>query len=190
MHRTAEAIPTDDDLVRRSRGGDRSAFDMIVTRYRREVYRIARRLTGDHGEADDLAQETFCRAWQAIPGFRGDASCRTWLMRIVTNLSLNVIQSARVARREAHTPEALAERGHGAIRPVGADRMIERERNERLREAIDTLPPKQKATLILRTFEGMRYAEIARVLECSPGTAKANFFHAVSALRRIFRGAS
>ncbi len=189
MQRTAEALPSDEDLVRRARDGDRAAFDLIVTRYRKEIYRIARRITGDHGEADDLAQETFCRAWQALPGFRGEASCRTWLCRIVTNLSINLIQSARVARREEKPPEALAERGHGATRPVGVDRMIENERNARLREAIEGLPPKQRLTLVLRAFEGMRYAEIARVLECSPRTAKANFFHAITALSRSF-GAS
>jgi len=190
MQSTAEAVPTDDELVALSRSGKREAFDLLVRRYRKEIYRVARRITGDHGEADDLAQETFCRAWQSLATFRGDASCRTWLYRIATNLSLNVVQSARVSRREERTPEMLAEAGVGASPAAGVERLMTMERNQRLTRAIEGLPPRQKATLILRAFEAMPYSEIARVMECSPGTAKANFFHAVSALKKNMRGSS
>lgn len=179
-------MATDEDLVTRSRGGDREAFDDLVRRYRKQIYRIAYRITGDHTEADDLAQETFCRAFAALETFRGDASVKTWLFRIVSNLSLNVVRSARVVRHEDISPETLAERGEATTVqiPVALDRLLDHERSCRLNRAIELLPVKQKMTLILRVFEGLPYREIAQIMECSPGTSKANFFHAVSSLRR------
>jgi RNA polymerase sigma-70 factor, ECF subfamily len=190
MEPKASATPTDTELVGRARGGDASAFDELVLRYQKEIYRIAWRLTGSHAEADDLAQETFCRAWTGLEGFRGESSFRTWLHRIVSNLSLNVVQSARVARREAVTVEELALAGNAAlVQPAqGAAALVEREQRDRLREAMRALPPRQRLTLTLRVFEQMPYKEIARATGCTIGTAKANMFHAVAALRRAMEG--
>ena len=186
MDRKPEDLPTDDELVRRFRQGDQGAFDLLVLRYRKDIYRIAYRITGNHGEADDLAQETFCRAWLALHEFRGDSTLRTWLCRIVSNLSLNVVQSARVTRRVPEAIEVLEQAGDSARRQpaVGLDDLVRRERNERVRRAVETLPRKQKMTLILRAFEGLQYKEIAKVMGCTTGTAKANFFHAVACLKR------
>ncbi|HZI95277.1 MAG TPA: sigma-70 family RNA polymerase sigma factor [Patescibacteria group bacterium] len=186
MDHQADQSPADEELVRRFCGGDEASFDLLVLRYRKEMYRIAYRITGNHAEADDLAQETFCRAYTALRTFRGESSLKTWLCRIVSNLSLNVAQSARVIRRDAATVEDLARAGApGTLQtPVGDTAMIRLETNARLRQAIESLPRKQKSTLILRAFEGLQYKEIARVMGCSTGTAKANFFHAVSFLRR------
>ncbi len=180
----------DEDLVRRFKTGDEAAFDEIVLRYRKEIYRIAYRITRDHAEADDLAQETFCRAYRALGEFRGDSSLKTWLCRIVSNLSLNVVQSSRVARREAVTVDdaALSARESMIHAPAAQEELERKERGERLRMAIKELPGKQRHTLILRAFEGLQYKEIARVMGCSIGTAKANFFHAVSSLRRELEG--
>ena len=186
MDRKTEDLPTDDELVRRFRQGDQEAFDLLVLRHRKDIYRIAYRITGNHAEADDLAQETFCRAWPALHEFRGDSTLRTWLCRIVSNLSLNVVQSARVTRRDPEAIETLDLAGDPATRqpPVGLDDLVRRERNERVRRAVETLPRRQKMTLILRAFEGLQYKEIAKVMGCTTGTAKANFFHAVACLKR------
>lgn len=186
MDPNASASPSDEDLTRQARQGDSRAFDLLVRRYQTEIYRIAWRITGSHAEADDLAQETFCRAWSGLPDFRGDSSFRTWLHRIVSNLSLNVVQSARVTRREAVSVEELALAGNIAtVQPASAPAaLLEQERRERLMEAVRALPPRQRLTLTLRVFEQMPYAEIARVTGCTIGTAKANMFHAVAALRR------
>jgi len=179
----------DAELIARFRAGDESSFDSIVLRYRKDVYRLAWRLTGSHAEADDLAQETFCRAYVSLHGFRGESSLRTWLCRIVTNLGLNLVQSARVARRQEISVEALAEAGEPATvqAPVGADNLLRAQREARLRCAIAALPSRQKETLMMRVFEGMQYKEIARAMGCSTGTAKANFFHAVASLKRALK---
>jgi len=186
MDRKADASSTDDELVRRFCEGDEAAFDQMVLRYRKEIYRVAYRITGNHAEADDLAQEAFFKAYRALKQFRGDSTLKTWLCRIVSNLSLNVIQSARVARRDEIAVEVLADSGGGstAQAPVGAADLMRRERDAIVRRAIEALPKKQKSTLILRAFEGLQYKDIARVMGCSTGTAKANFFHAVSSLKR------
>src|SRR5258706_12168799 len=92
--------PGDAEILGRFRNGDETAFDDLVRSYQKDVHRLARRLTRDAVEADDLAQETFLRAYRALASFRGDSSLRTWLMRIVTNLSLNLVQSARLVRRQ------------------------------------------------------------------------------------------
>lgn len=186
MRLKAVATPSDEELVQRFEAGDSASFDELVRRYQRKVYRIAYRFTRDHGEADDLAQETFCRAFTGLKAFRGEASVKTWLCRIVSNLSLNAIQSARWTRRDEVQVETLAEKGTPATvaEPVGADALINRERERRLTQAVQNLPPKQKATLILRAYEGLAYKEIARIMDCTTGTAKANYFHAVTFLRK------
>ncbi len=187
----AAAPESDAQLAARFCGGDRSAFDLIVLRHQKDVYRLAWRITGDHAEADDLAQETFCRAWQALHGFRGDSSLRTWLMRIAMNLSLNLIHSARVTQRDHAVIEDLAEQGRPAtvVQAAGPERLMQAQREMRLRAAIGTLPPRQRSTLLLRAFEGLPYKEIARVMGCTTGTAKANFFHAIAFLRRQMKEA-
>ena len=187
MEPKASASSTDTELIDRVREGDASAFDELVRRYQKEIYQIAWRLTRSHAEADDLAQETFCRAWRTLTGFRGECSFRTWLHRIVQNLSLNVVQSARVARREPVTVEDLALAGNAAtVQPAMAvTTMLEREQRARLHDAVRALPPRQRLTLTLRVFEQMPYKEIARAMGCTVGTAKANMFHAVAALRRV-----
>jgi RNA polymerase sigma-70 factor, ECF subfamily len=189
MDRKEETPPSDEEIVRRFLHGETAAFDHLVLKYRKEIYRIAYRITGNHGEADDLAQETFCRAYEGLRGFRGEASLKTWLCRIVSNLSLNEARSARVAKRDDATVEELAESGDEATlqAPIGADGLVQREREERLRQAIGELPRRQRVTLILRAFEGLPYKEIATVMDCTTGTAKANFFHAVASLRRALK---
>jgi RNA polymerase sigma-70 factor (ECF subfamily) len=186
--RTDELL-TDGEVVRRFRLGDEAVFDHLVLRYQREIYRIAYRITADHAEADDLAQETFLRAYAGLREFRGESSLKTWLCRIVSNLSLNVVQSARVARRDGTQVEMLAQAGNPrmVLGPAGLDGLIRSEREERLRRAIEDLPRRQKMTLFLRAFEGLQYKEIARVMGCTTGTAKANFFHAMACLKRGLR---
>jgi len=175
--------PGDAEILGRFRNGDETAFDDLVRSYQKDVHRLARRLTRDAAEADDLSQETFLRAYRALDEFRGDSSLRTWLMRIVTNLSLNLVQSARIVRHQ----EGDVEEAAPAITAGGVASMIDGERQARLRPAIQALPPKQRATLVLRVTEGLKFKEIARVMGCTTGTAKANFFHAVAALREALK---
>lgn len=179
MPEETKSQPGDSEFLGRLRSGDETAFDELVRLHQKDVYRLAYRLTGSPDEADDIAQETFLRAYRALPEFRGDAALRTWLMKIATNLSLNLVQSARVARRDAAPIEAVAP----PVAPDGELRIQAEERRRRLAPAIEGLPPKQRATLMLRVHQGLKFREIARLMGCTTGTAKANFSHAVAALR-------
>lgn len=183
MPEEPRSVPGDADLLGRLREGDAEAFDDLVRAYQKEIYRLAWRLTGSPAEADDLAQETFLRAWRALPTFRGEASLRTWLTRIATNLALNTVQSARLARRDDVDVEVVA-----PPTPHAGDAELEsEERRRRAEEAIRRLPPRQRTTLVLRIHEGLMFRQIAETMGCTVGTAKANYFHAVAALRRSLK---
>ena len=173
---------TDGRLIERFKGGDREAFDRIVMRYRKDVYRVAYRMTGNHEDADDVAQETFVRAFRALSTFRGDAALKTWLFRIAMNLSINVGRHRQTARAEEHDLDQLEDRRTGSAFP--GEGLFAAERAARVRAAVGALPPRQKQVVLLRMYEEMAFQEIADVLECPIGTAKANFFHAMNNLRK------
>lgn len=170
-------------LLERFRRGEREAFDGIVARYRRDVYRIARRMTGNHDDADDVAQETFLRAYRSLARFRGDATLRTWLFRIALNLTINLGRSKSQRRPEKKDLERMAD----PTAPRGQDgelRLIVDERGRQVRAAVGRLAPRQRQVVILRIYEEMKFTEIATLLESPVGTVKANFFHAMNNLRK------
>ena len=171
----------DQTLVAACLAGDRSAFDPIVDRYRRQVYNICFRFAGNHADASDLAQDTFIRAYRGLRGFKGQAALGTWLYRIAVNVCLS--RAANKAPRE----EALrAERLEDAIE-LPDRTLLREERAKRVRAAIARLPKKQRATLILRVYHDLRHDEIARVLGSSVGAVKANFFHALVNLKKLLQ---
>jgi RNA polymerase sigma-70 factor (ECF subfamily) len=165
------------ELVRAGQRGDREAFDRLVERYQRSVYHLCYRYTGGHEDANDLAQETFLRAWRSIGRFRGDSAFSTWLYRIAVNACLNHRAVRRLPTQEV--TEALPDPSRGALSRVEGE-----EEAERVRGAIADLPEKQRATLILKVYHELSHEEVARALGSSVGTVKSNLFHALANLRR------
>ena len=176
------AFATTDDrtLVAACLAGRTGAFDAIVERHRRSVYQLCYRFVGNHEDASELSQDVFLRAYRGLRRFRGESSLATWLYRIGVNVCLN-----RVAVKSLAT-EPLDER-----QPVDdgaetvSERMLRAERAARVRAAIAQLPRKQRATLILRMYHELSHQEIAGVLGSSVGAVKANFFHALSTLKKL-----
>lgn len=171
----------DQILIERCLEGEGSAFTELVNRYRRQVYAVAYRITGNHEEADDLTQESFIRAYRNLGKFRGEASFKNWLLRITTNLSINVKKSGRVSKDVGGEPEdgqlgSEEEPGHS---------LIEAENRKALHQAIGQLPNKQRQALILKTYEEMTCEQVAEVMKCSVGTVKANVFNALKKLKTI-----
>lgn len=164
--------------------GDQAAFTALVNKYRQGVYALAFRFARNHEEADDLAQETFIKAFENLHRFRGDSSFKTWLFRITTNLSINLTKSGRIAKDAGCQPEE----GSDPKEADGLGQLIVNERNDMLHRAISKLPPRQKQALLLKTFQDMTCEEVARVMECSPGTVKANVFNAVRRLKSLLKG--
>jgi RNA polymerase sigma-70 factor, ECF subfamily len=166
-------------LVDACLSGRPGAFDIIVERHRRAVYQLCYRFVGNHEDAGDLSQDVFLRAYRGLRSFRGQSSLATWLYRIGVNVCLN-----RVSPPAPQT-ESIDERLHVDTRSESApDRLLRGERAARVRAAIATLPRKQRATLVLRRYHEMSHQEIADALGCSVGAAKANFFHALSNLKK------
>lgn len=176
---TLEAL-AERDLVEACLAGRREAFDVVVTRHQRAVYRLCYRFAGNHEDAVDLAQETFLRAYRGLRKFRGGSTLATWLYRIAVNVSLN--------RVSARTPPLLPLE-KSAPMPVGgtdpAAALVQAEEAARVRAAIVRLPKKQRATLILRVYHDLPHQEIASILATSVGAVKANLFHALTNLRKM-----
>jgi len=169
------------DLVRRFQAGEEPAFDRLVELHRREVYHLAYRLLGNHADADDLAQEAFLRIYRSLGRFRGEASFRTWATRIVLNLVTD-----RRRDRATHPQFSLEDLGPSE-HPSAPGTQPGFLQSEALRRAVGRLPKRQRETLILRMFQEMKFHEIAAVMGCTVGTAKANFFHALRGLRQRVR---
>jgi RNA polymerase sigma-70 factor (ECF subfamily) len=169
-------------VVAACQAGQREAFDQIVARHRRLVYQVCYRFVGNHEDATDLAQEVFLRAYRALGRFKGDASVGTWLYRIAVNLCLNKVSSRAPRTESIDERHALP-----AHEPDAVSQLMRAERAGQVRAAIAKLPRKQRATLILRVYRELSHQEIAQVLGNSVGAVKANFFHALSNLRRLLR---
>jgi RNA polymerase sigma-70 factor (ECF subfamily) len=169
-------------LIEASLAGRPGAFDLIVERHRRAVYQLCYRFVGNHEDASDLAQDVFIRAYRGLRNFRGQSSLGTWLHRIAVNVSLNRVGT----KAPPHEPiDARQFVDHRAESP--SERLVRAEQAARVRAAIAQLPPKQRATLIMRLYQEMSHQEIADVLGTSVGAAKANLFHAIGNLKKLLR---
>src|SRR5439155_24166064 len=138
---------------------DPGAFDLIVDRHRRSVYQLCYRFVGNHEDASDLSQDVFLRAYRGLRSFRGQSSLGTWLYRIGVNVCLSRVGAKTPAVEPIDERQFVDERGESA-----SDRVLRAERGARVRAAIAQLPPKQRATRILRTYHEMSHQEIADVL--------------------------
>lgn len=165
----AGAAPDDGELIEKAKKGDEQAFEMLVKKYQRGIYRLAYRMTHDHFTADELALETFVRAYKALPRFRKGANFFNWIYTIGMRLSLNYLKKQKrtvdgdpevmdaVTHRDQHNDDML-------------ERVIAKETALKIRQAIERLPEKLKMVLLLRIDEEMSYSEIAEVLKVPTGT--------------------
>jgi RNA polymerase sigma-70 factor, ECF subfamily len=167
-------------LVEACLGGDRSAFDVLVERHRKQIYQVCYRFTGNHEDASDLAQDVFVRAYRALGTFKAQAAFGTWLYRVAVNAGLNHVAVKRPVF------EAMDVREHEDTAAERPDRaVLRRERAATVRAAIARLPRKQRATMILRMYHELPHDQIAAILGSSVGAVKANFFHALANLRKL-----
>jgi len=175
---------TDVELVQEVRQGNRQAFTELMRRYQQRVYWTARRIVGSHEDADDIAQETFVKAFLALGDFRGDSSFFTWLYRIAVNLSLNA------ARKQQFLGYLRQSEMVARFLPSEKDPSHELEQQElqsMLQQAIKELPEKQREVFVMRYFDELSYQEISAILKTSVGGLKANYFHAVRKIREYLR---
>jgi RNA polymerase sigma-70 factor (ECF subfamily) len=171
--------PTDHDLMARAAQGDERAFRVLAERHAGRALGLARRILGNEAMAEDIVQDAFLRVWINAPRWRPQAQFRTWLYRIVVNLCLNA------KRRAGDLPLAAAE--HVADPASAADAQLEaRERDRRLAAAVDALPERQRAAIMLTYQEGLGNAEVADVLDTSISGVETLLVRAKRALRATF----
>jgi len=169
-------------LVAAFLAGSTQAFDVIVTRHQRAVYQVCYRFVRNHEDASDLAQDVFVRAFKGLKNFKGDSALTTWLYRVSVNCCLNRVA---VKRPDTEPLEATRHEDQRSDDPLRA--VVRGEKAAEVRRAIAQLPPKQRATLLLRVYQELSHEEIAGILSCSVGAAKANFFHALGNLKRLLQ---
>ena len=168
------------EIIGRVLGGDREAFSALVEAYRGPVFRLAFRMTGSLRDADDLAQESFLRAFQSLGRFRAGERFFPWLYTV----SLNVIRNH--LRREKALPEATAGSGVPEVPDPGgdpSDEAIRRERGRRLQACLLRLPVAVREALILRFYEGMSFEDLSLVTGDSPGGAKMKVYRGLEKIR-------
>lgn len=166
----------DHDLMARVAQGDERAFHLLVRRHAADALRLARRILGSEALAEEIVQDALLRVWRNAPRWRPEAAFRTWLYRVVINLSLNA------RRRPADLPLGVA--GDPADPAPDAVAALEtRERDRKLAAAIDALPPRQRAAIVLTYQEGLGNAEVAAVLDTSVSATETLLVRAKRALR-------
>lgn len=177
----------DRDLVVRARDGDVQAFATIVRSHQKRVYGVAMRMTRRHEVADDIAQETFVRAYSHLDRFELGRPLAPWLVRIAVNLSINHLNGA--AKREKQFAEGDGPAGEPPAegQPDPLSGLLSKEFHEALNAAVDVLPAEQKAVFVLKVHEEMRYEEIATALGISMGTVMSRLFRARQKLKEMLK---
>ena len=174
---------TEDQLVARCRTGDLDAFAQVYAQYERQVYRYAFHLLGNRDDADDIKQETFVKAFLAMPGFRSESSLQTWLLKICGNLCRDKIKSWD--RRNVHY-DARLEQDTLPGNAYAEDPMhiVARSQvTETVFRALQGMPAAQREILLLHETEDLSYEEIANVLGCSRTSVKLRIFRARRCLK-------
>jgi RNA polymerase sigma-70 factor (ECF subfamily) len=171
---------SDRDLVLRTRSGELEAFGEVVRRYQTSVFNVCYRLMGERHEAEDMAQESFLRAYDRLASYDVDRPFGPWVRRLAANLCLNVLAKRQVAQVELQDEVDLP----GAAPPTPEAIVEQAERHARLRAAIRALPPRYRAVIELRHFQELSYEEIADALRIPLSDVRSHLFRARRALAR------
>jgi RNA polymerase sigma-70 factor (ECF subfamily) len=180
-------------LVQRTLAGEHKAFEMLVVKYQRRVERLIGRMVRDSDLVQDIAQETFIRAYRALAQFRGDAQFYTWLYRIAVNTAKKqlmelkrdplVFQSQMKSDNEDETSASDRELNNGAADTETPEAVLaSKEIAEAVNAVMDALPDELRMAITLREIEGLSYEDIAQALDCPIGTVRSRIFRAREAI--------
>jgi RNA polymerase sigma-70 factor (ECF subfamily) len=184
--RHPDSSPTDEQLIARVLAGDQDAYTVLVERHSDLVYAIVSRIVFNEADADDVAQDTFVRAYHALPRFRGDSKFSSWLYRIAVNRSLTHLKRTK-RRAAALDPEtgarAEVEASLAATREGPHEAVLRQERRAAVRAAVADLPPRYRAVVTLFYLEEKNYKEVAEILGIPMGTLKTHLHRARALLK-------
>lgn len=188
---TVEVMARSDvQLMLAVKEGDELSFELLLRRYRTPLVNFLNRMVRDSGLAEDLAQEVFMRVYRARKEYEPNAKFTTWLFRIATNLALNALRDGRHRQMEISIDQKLDDGEQEQARIDVADkspniehRLVQQDRAAVIRSAVESLPEKQRAAVLLHKYVELDYAEIARTLDCSESALKSLLFRAYETLR-------
>ncbi len=180
-----EQTDIDAELVRRVQLGDKGAFDLLVRKYQQRLAKLVSRFIADPAEVEDVVQESFIKAYRALPNFRGESAFYTWLYRIATNAAKNqlVANKRRPPKSDVDITSGATELGfelEGEESPEGE--AVSFEIKQAIQLALEEMPEDLRLALTMCEFDGLSYEEIAEVMECPIGTVRSRIFRARQAL--------
>ena len=190
-HDSQECLNLDEELVRRVQRGDTAAFDLLVRKYQHRIAALIGRYVSDWSEVQDVAQETFIRAYRAIGNFRGDAQFYTWLHRIAVNTAKNhlVAHNRRPPTDDIDVDDA--EQFESGIRLRDGDtperELMRQQLEQTVVRAVEALPEELRMAINLREVDGLSYEDIAERMDCPIGTVRSRIFRARDAIDRELR---
>lgn len=176
----------DEQLVERVQRGDKNAFNLLVRKYQHKVVNLVARYVNNPGDVPDVAQETFIKAYRALPTFRGESAFYTWLYRIAVNTAKNYLtsQGRRPPSSDVEADEAEYYGGGEALQEVATPEnlALTDEIKRTVFTAIEALPEDLRTAITLREMEGLSYEEIAEIMDCPVGTVRSRIFRAREAI--------
>lgn len=182
----------DQELVERAQKGDKRAFELLVMKYQRKLGRLLSRMVRDAAEIDDITQESFIKAYRALPQFRGESAFYTWLYRIAVNTAKNYLMAK--GKREVANSDMVDEDGEGmedVLMPhdiATPDAELQTKQIAKaVNETVDALPEELRTAITLREIEGLSYEEIAQMMDCPIGTVRSRIFRAREAIAEKIR---
>lgn len=180
---TQEGADDDLTLVRRAQEGDAAAYDTLMRKYQQRVYATVYNMTSNHDDANDLTQDTFIKAYQALKSYKGDAAFYTWVYRIAVNKTLNFLKQRKnkfhmslndMDFNAEHDPDMVALVSEKTPRK-DADLT---ELQQKLNEAMQKLSETHRLVVTLHDIQGLSHEEIGKILGCNPGTVRSRLFYA------------
>jgi RNA polymerase sigma-70 factor (ECF subfamily) len=182
----------DHQLVERAQRGDKQAFELLVVKYQRKLARLLSRFIRDASEVEDVTQEAFIKAYRALPSFRGDSAFYTWLYRIGINTAKNYLvalgrrapTATGIDNEEAEDIEQ-GERLKDLNTPES--QLMSRQIAETVNQTLQELPEELRTAITLREIDGLRYEEIAQIMNCPIGTVRSRIFRAREAIAERLR---
>lgn len=174
-------------LIRQVQNGDSAAFNQLVEKWHTRIYRFAYRFFADEDEASEITQKTFIKIYQNVASLDDPGKFSPWIYRIANNLCLDELK--RAGRRKSTSLESWLEQTGGAESDTIApdDRLQKKELGAIIQKALLTLPDEQRTVIILKEYEGLKFREIAEILEEPESTVKSRLYYGLKATRRVLQ---
>jgi RNA polymerase sigma-70 factor (ECF subfamily) len=185
-----EVDPNEKELIARAQKGDVKGFDELVRKYQKRIYFLAKRMVKSHDIAEEIAQESFVKAYFSIKQFNLEMPFYSWIYRICVNLAINYLRKQKLFVYESKSEEEvnLLENLPSPNNPLSE--MLKEELNQKIEKSIEKLPTEFKTVFILRVYDELSYEEIAKVLNLTKGTVMSRLFRARQRLQKELRDIS